>query len=68
MITDVDYANDIALLASTSTQAKSLLHCLERGAGGIGLHVNIDKTVLPTKWSVSETCEQVHLPEKQYLI
>ena len=34
----------IVLLASTPTQAKSLLHNLEQAAGGIGLHVNADKT------------------------
>ena len=39
-ITDVDYADDIALLANTRTQAKTLL---EWAAGGIGLHVNADK-------------------------
>ena len=36
-ITDADYADDIA-------QAETLLHSLERAAGGIGLHVNADKT------------------------
>ena len=41
---DVDYADDIALLANTPAQAKSLLHCLERAAGGIGPHVNTNKT------------------------
>ena len=43
-ITDADYADDIALLANTPTQAKTLLHSLERAAAGIGLHVNADKT------------------------
>ena len=28
-ITDADYADDIALLANASTQAETLLHCLE---------------------------------------
>ena len=42
-ITDVDYADDIALLANTRAQAESLLHSLERVAGGIRLHVNADK-------------------------
>ena len=41
-ITEADYADDIALLAPT--QAKSLLHSLERAAGGIGLHSNANKT------------------------
>ena len=43
-ITDVGYTNDIALLANTPVQAKSLLHSLEQAAAGIGLHINIDKT------------------------
>ena len=41
---DADYADDIALLSNTPTQTKSLLHNLEQAAGGIGLHVNADKT------------------------
>ena len=43
-ITDTDYADDIALLANTPAQAKTMLHILESTAAGIGLHVNIDKT------------------------
>ena len=45
-ITDADYADDIALLANTPTQAESLLHSLERAAAGLGLglDVNADKT------------------------
>ena len=43
-ITDTDYADDIALLANTPTQAEFLLHSLEWAAVGIGLHVNADKT------------------------
>ena len=42
-ITDTDHTDDIALLAHTPTQAKSLLHCLEQSAGSIGLYVNADK-------------------------
>ena len=42
-ITESDYAN-IALLANTRVKAESLLHSLEREAGGIGLHVNTNKT------------------------
>ena len=41
---DVDYTDDIALLANTPAEAESLLHSLERAAGGIVLHVNADKT------------------------
>ena len=43
-ITDTDYADYIALIANKPAQAESLLHCLEGAAGGIGLHVNADKT------------------------
>ena len=43
-ITDVDYADDIALRANTLAQVESLLHSQERAKGGIGLHVNADKT------------------------
>ena len=43
-LTNADYANDIALLANTPNQAKTLLHSLERATAGIGLHVNAHKT------------------------
>ena len=42
-ITDADYAEDIAILATTPNQAETLLHSLERAAAGIGLHVNAHK-------------------------
>ena len=40
----MDYADDIALLANTPTQAESLQQSLERVTSDIGLHVNTDKT------------------------
>ena len=43
-ITDADYADDTALLANAPTQAETLLHCLERAAVGISLHVKAHKT------------------------
>ena len=43
-ITDTDYADDIALLANTLTQAETLLLSLERAAAGIGFHVNAHET------------------------
>ena len=43
-ITDVDYADNIVLLANIPAQVESLLHSLGRAAGGIGLHVNADET------------------------
>ena len=42
--TNLDYADDIALLTNSLAQAEFLLHILERAAGGISLHVNADKT------------------------
>ena len=43
-ITDVDYADDIGLMANTPAQAKILLYSLERASAGRGLHVNAHKT------------------------
>ena len=43
-IKDADNADDIALLANTPFQAKTLLHSLERAAPSISLHVNAHKT------------------------
>ena len=44
-ITDADYADDLALLANTSTKAESLLHNKEQAAGGIGFYMNANKTI-----------------------
>ena len=41
-IMDADYADEIALLADTPTQAETLLHSLEWAVIGIVLHVNAD--------------------------
>ena len=43
-ITDAVYADDIALLANSPTQAETLLNSLEQATAGIGLHVNAHKT------------------------
>ena len=78
-ITDADYANNIALLANTPAQADTLLHTLERAAGGIGPHVSADKTeymcfnqrgVISTLngTSLKLVDKFVHLPKKQCLI
>ena len=45
-ITDADYADDIALLENTPDKNESQLHSLERAAGGVGFHINADKTIL----------------------
>ena len=42
-ITDVDYADDMPLLANTPSQTETLLHSQEQAAACIGLHVNADK-------------------------
>ena len=44
-ISDVDYADDIALLTNTPAQVESLLHSLERASGGKGRHVNAEKKI-----------------------
>ena len=44
IITDADYADDIAILANKPNQAETLLHSLKQAATGIGLHVNAHKT------------------------
>ena len=41
---NVDYTDDLALLANTPARAETLLYSLERAAAGIGLLVNVDKT------------------------
>ena len=41
---DTDYVDDIALLANTRAQAKTLLYSLERAAGRVDLHVNAHRT------------------------
>ena len=41
---DTDYADYITFLANAATQAETLWHSLERVSGGIGHHVNADKT------------------------
>ena len=42
--TETNYADGIALLANTPTNAESLLLTLDQAARGIGLHVNANKT------------------------
>ena len=77
---DTDYADDIALLENTPANAESLLHVLEKAAGGIDLHINADKLeymsfsqnkkrrhIHAKRW-VSETSGQVGKPRKQRII
>ena len=41
---DADYADDLALLANTLTQAQSLLYSLQQAVGCINIYVNANKT------------------------
>ena len=41
---DLDFADDIALLASTMEKAESLLHSVESASNAVGLHLNEGKT------------------------
>ena len=43
-ITDLDFADDLALLSDSIEKAQALLHDLEAAAADIGLHVNDIKT------------------------
>ena len=47
-ITDVDFADDIALLSEDIRTATELLHRVESAAANIGLFVNVDKTKVMT--------------------
>ena len=42
-MTDIDYADDQALIANASAQAESQMRSLEQAAGGIGLYVSARK-------------------------
>ena len=44
IITDAEYADDIALRANAPTETETLLHSLERAAVNIGLNANAHKT------------------------
>ena len=43
-ITDLDYADDIALMSDTAAQAHELLRNVENAALRVGLHINAKKT------------------------
>ena len=43
-VTDIDYADDIALLSDSVDKAEKLLHNVEMAAKLIGLHINEKKT------------------------
>ncbi|KAL5268072.1 hypothetical protein ACHWQZ_G004953 [Mnemiopsis leidyi] len=43
-VTDVDFADDLALTTDTAAEAQDLLHSVEFAANSIGLHLNESKT------------------------
>ena len=43
-MTDIDFADDLALLANTIEEAEKLLHHIELAAREVGLHINAKKT------------------------
>ena len=47
-ITDLDFADDIALLSDTASQAQELLENVEKAALRVGLHMNAKKTQFMT--------------------
>ena len=47
-ITDVDFADDIALLSEELRTATELFHRLESAAANIGLFINVGKTKVTT--------------------
>ena len=44
IITDLDFADEIALVTEEMEQAKDFLHCVQQNAAKVGLHLNVDKT------------------------
>ena len=44
MITDADYADDLAVLSDRITHAEALLRFVEKTAASVGLHLNASKT------------------------
>ena len=55
VITDLDFADDIALMAEELEQAQDFLHCVQENAAKIGLHLNSDKTEFMTFNEVQDT-------------
>ena len=44
MVTDLDFADDIALVSDTACQAQELLDRVDDAALRVGLHINAKKT------------------------
>ena len=55
VITDLDFADDIALVTEELEQAQDFLHCVQENAAMIGLHPNSDKTEFMSFNQVQDT-------------
>ena len=68
-ITDLDFADDIALLSNNMSQAQELLDVVEKAALKVGLHMNAKKTQFMTFNQSQETqiktCDDTFLKEVQ---
>ena len=71
-ITDLDFADDLAIPANTVENAESLLHALEEAAAYVGLYCNASKTEFTSSASdpTIKTTEGIplkHVPDFKYL-
>ena len=55
VITDLDFADDIALVIEELEQAQNFLHCVQENAAKISLHLNSDKTEFMISNQVQDT-------------
>ena len=55
VITDLDFADDIALVTEELEQAQDFLYCVQENAAMIGLHPNSDKTEFMSFNQVQDT-------------
>ena len=55
VITNLDFADDIALVTEELEQAQDFLHCVQENAAMIGLHQNSDKTEIMSFNQVQDT-------------
>ena len=55
VITNLDFADDIALVTEELEQAQDFLHCVQENAAMIGLHPNSDKTEFMSFNQVQDT-------------
>ena len=59
-ITDLDYADDLAIVSKHVRDAESLLHALETSASLVGLHCNDKKTEYITSSSEPSSITSIH--------